>query len=156
MKRRAIQWMAVAGLCLFVISITGTADAGRFQRHMGVGGGHDGGRLFQELNLSDEQKSEIQGVRLKYQEERTAIASRGQAARKEMRAVLSADTVMEFDIRGAHRKWFSVTEDMAVLRANMMSEIKAVLTPEQREQLKVRIDQFSERRKEGRKYRQSF
>jgi hypothetical protein len=37
-----------------------------------------------------------------------------------------------------------------------MSEIKVLLTPEQREQLKSRFDQFSEKRKERRKYRRTL
>ena len=69
-------------------------------------------------------------------------------ARKKLAAVLKAEPFDEKDARNAFQEVSEVKEDLFVLRAKMMSEMKGVLSPEQLQRLQERKAQRHERIKQ--------
>jgi Spy/CpxP family protein refolding chaperone len=95
-------------------------------------------KAFLELKLSDEQQGQVLNIINKYQDQREGLRSRTVNARRDVAAALRAGTFNEENARKAFREASAVTEDIFIMRARMMSELKAVLTPEQVQLLQER------------------
>lgn len=87
--------------------------------------------LMIHLNLTDAQKKEIADILKKYQESIKSDVNAVLEARKNLFDAIHADTYDENAVRATSRNAASAEEELAVLRAKIVSEIKAVLTPEQ-------------------------
>ena len=84
----------------------------------------------------------------KYQPEKEGLRNRMMEARRNLRAVLRAESFNEGEARKAFREASATREEMFVLRAKVMTELTAVLTPEQKELIKERRGQRAEKMKE--------
>jgi len=84
----------------------------------------------------------------KYQPEREGLRNRMMEARRNLRAVLRAEPFNEGGARKAFREASVMREEMFILRARMMTELRAVLTPEQKELIQERRAQRAERMKQ--------
>jgi Spy/CpxP family protein refolding chaperone len=110
------------------------AIAGAFDRmgHRDWGGpGIAGLKTFLELNLTDAQRSQLLNILDKYQTERKNVAHDSFKARRNLFKALHAEPFNETNVRAAFEQLSSVREDSFVLKARMLSEMKAVLTPDQ-------------------------
>ncbi|MBF0566387.1 MAG: Spy/CpxP family protein refolding chaperone [Nitrospirae bacterium] len=101
-----------------------------------IGSGADGEHILLkaiiQLNLSDAQKSAIAAILKKNS---TAVKTDVQGVLTARAALLDAihsDTYNEAAVRNASKDVASKEEDLAVLRAQIVSEINVVLTPEQK------------------------
>ena len=131
-----------------VLAFAFTTDARSFGPGLKGGGmraGLRGLRAFLELKLSDAQQVEMMNIINKYRDEREGLRDGMMEARKNLLAVLRAEPFNEEGAREAFRKASSVREEMFILRAKMISELKTILTPEQQELLKERRAQRLER-----------
>jgi Spy/CpxP family protein refolding chaperone len=98
-----------------------------------------------ELKLTDEQQGQVLNIINKYEDQRAGLRSRMAKAGKDVAAALRAGTFNEENARKAFREASAVREDIFILRARMMSELKAVLTPEQVQLLQERRSQRHEK-----------
>jgi Spy/CpxP family protein refolding chaperone len=113
---------------------------------MKIGAG--GLKGFLELNLSEAQQGEMMNIINKYQPEKEGLRNRMMEVRRNLRAVLRAESFNEGEARKAFREASATREEMFVLRAKIMTELRAVLTPEQKELIKERRGQRAEKMKE--------
>jgi Spy/CpxP family protein refolding chaperone len=135
---------------VFIFSAAFVAEARPFGPHVqkrGMGLGLAGLRAFHDLKLSDTQLESIINIIDKYQSQRDTFRNSMVEVRENLRAVLQAEQFNEEDARKAFREASAVREDMFVLRAKMMAELRSVLTPEQLELLKERKAKRLERMK---------
>jgi Spy/CpxP family protein refolding chaperone len=102
-------------------------------------------KTFIELNLSDSQKSQVLDILEKYQRERQDTLDSLLEARKYLSTVIHAVEFNEENVRKAYRKVSPIEEDLFVLRAKMMVELRAMLNPEQIELLRERRAQRTEK-----------
>jgi Spy/CpxP family protein refolding chaperone len=102
-------------------------------------------KTFIELNLSDSQRSQVLNILEKYQRERQDTLDSLREARKHLSTVIHAEAFNEDNVRKAYRKISSMEEELFVLRAKMMAELRAVLNPEQIELLRERRAQRTEK-----------
>lgn len=119
-----------------VLGLEAGGDAGMGQRGHGGKGGHHGffgGPFAQQLNLTDAQKAQLKAIAQKHRGER----EKGQfkAQREQLRALLSAPQVDGAALKAFFNARLQAMETHAAKRAAMMSEMRAVLTTEQRAQL---------------------
>jgi Spy/CpxP family protein refolding chaperone len=98
-----------------------------------------------ELNLSDSQESQILNILEKYQRERQDTLDSLLKTRKHLSTVIHAEGFNEGDVRRAYQQVSSIEEELFVLRAKMMGELRAVLNPEQIELLRERRAQRTEK-----------
>ena len=140
--------LAVTVLAAFGLT-TGTALAGQ-----GFGPGHGAGgmKALAELDLDTDQKAQIRDVFMKYREEMQAVREEVRSARRQFREVLHSDGLDEGRVRAAFKEMTPVLEDAAVKRGRMRSEIMAILTEAQRNEL----EEAGTRRKAAREKRRQF
>jgi Spy/CpxP family protein refolding chaperone len=112
-----------------------------------MGPGLAGLKTLIELNLSDSQESVILGIIEKYERDRENTVNSLREARKNLRRALQAIEVNEEKVREAYRQTVPIREELLVMRARMMAELKTVLTAEQRQLLEDRKAQRLQRLK---------
>jgi len=99
------------------------------------------GELMDALDLSNDQKNELQRIRNEYQprfmEQREALFE----ARQTLRNMMVDDNASNSDLRQQHDKILSLRDEMGNLRFESMLEMREVLTPEQREDFAELMDE---------------
>ena len=137
MKRTILLTAALA--LAITISMIMTAQAEPFMggKHgHGPGGTGIGGmRVLMQLDLSQDQKQTIYDILQKYKDEQQATRISLRAHKKDFFDMTSDDNFNEENVRQVFQKSVPAIEEAFVLRARITSEIKAVLTAEQLEEL---------------------
>ena len=120
----------------------------------GFGGGFEG-RIFENLNLTDAQKQQIQQITARYHESFKAKhqQERGQAGKREGYDPFSGAAFDEGAVRAAAQARANEMVEMEVARAHMMYEIYNLLTPEQKAQIAQERQQREQKRQEFRSRR---
>ena len=126
------------------------------QGFAGPGSGGPGLGGLMGLNLSDSQKEQALKIMETHQIDR--VKARGDLIRNRdnLRKTIQADKVNEQSVRKAYKKLSSLREDRLIARTKMMTEMKAILTPEQVKLLDERTAEPSDRMKSQRGYGKSF
>jgi len=147
--KKTLTVMMVVSI-LFMLALA--AEAGPFGYHSKKGGMESklaGLRTLLELRLSDSQQVKMLSIINKYQGEKENLRNSMKEARKSLSAVLDTEPFNEENARKAFKKASAMREEMFVLKAKMMTELKAVLTPEQQKLLQERKCKRQERKKKG-------
>ncbi len=97
--------------------------------------GRFGHRLAQ-LGLTDQQKAQVKGILRNYQPTAGPLLREVVTERRALRDAIRAQTIDETAIRAQVAKVASLEADLAVQRAHIAHDIRAVLTPEQIQKLK--------------------
>jgi Spy/CpxP family protein refolding chaperone len=107
--------------------------------HRGPGGpGRDGlGPLARDLNLTDEQKTQIKAITDSFAESTKSLHEQMRALH-EKEGDLFTETFNEANVRAAAEARAKIDVELQVAHAKMMSQIGAVLTTEQKTQLAAR------------------
>ena len=125
------------------------------QAHMGGHGSHhgemrgEGMRGLRGLELTEAQREQVRAI---FKEQAPALRSRMEIARKAHQELRAASLQPDFDgarVRQLADNAAKAMADAAVLRAETMSKVVALLTPEQRSKLEERRKRFEERRNRG-------
>jgi Spy/CpxP family protein refolding chaperone len=176
-KRKSIVVMAVVLAVVFAVSSVALArgygrGGGGYCAGQGFGGpgsaacigsgsggpgfGGPGPGAIMGLNLSDSQRDQALKIMETYQIER--IKARGDLIkeRENLRKALQAETVDEQDVRKAYKKLSLLKEDRLIARAKMITEMKAILTPEQSKLLDERTEKRSDWKESQRCYGRPF
>lgn len=95
------------------------------------GHGHRGQRLAKALGLSKEQKEQVETIFRKHRGETAKLREEMVSERRELRKLILSDTPDEVALREQAKKIAATSGDLAVRRARMFQEVRAVLTPEQ-------------------------
>ncbi len=119
-------------------------------------GGLPGLRALMELDLTDAQKTDVAEIIKKYRDEEVEIRTRLKDARENLMNAVHADVFNEQDVRQAFQQMSPLREDMTVLGAKFMDELKKVLTPEQLEKMKKCKKEFSGKMGKGMKFRRQM
>jgi Spy/CpxP family protein refolding chaperone len=109
-----------------------TMDPGLMGPPRSIGPGLMGLEKLLELNLSESQQTELLAILHKYEHEMEGIRDRSIAASKKLAIVIHAEDFDENELRKALREASSLKEELVVLRARMIAELKKVLTEEQK------------------------
>ena len=109
-------------------------------------------RRMAQLGVTADQKSEVKAILRKYQPTAGPLIRQVVTERRALRDTIRAETIDEAAIRAQAAKVASLEADLAVERAHVAHDIRAVLTPEQIQKLKdmqvsadARIDGFLQR-----------
>jgi periplasmic protein CpxP/Spy len=113
------------------------------------------GRFMQRLaqvGVTDAQKAQVKAILRSYQPTAGPLIQQVVTERRALREQIRAQTIDEAAIRAQAAKVASLEADLAVERAHVAHDIRAVLTPEQIQKLKdmqidadARIDGFLQR-----------
>jgi Spy/CpxP family protein refolding chaperone len=95
------------------------------------GHGHPGQRLAKALDLSREQTEQVKAIFRKHRDENAPLRKEMASERRKLRDLTRADKTDEAAIREQARKIAATSGELAVRRAKVAQEVRAVLTPEQ-------------------------
>ena len=101
------------------------------------GHGHRGHRLAKALGLSKEQTEQVKAIFLKHRDGIAPLRKEMVSERRELRNLIQADKPDEAAIREQVKKIAATGGDLAVRRAKMAQEVRAVLTSEQIEKFRA-------------------
>ncbi|MBF0476632.1 MAG: Spy/CpxP family protein refolding chaperone [Deltaproteobacteria bacterium] len=127
MKRIFIVVLVLA--LAFIGTVQGAGAFGKF--------GHSGGilGLLTQLNLTDAQKQAVATILKANQTQSQTLRANLKTAIQNLRTVTNTPNVTEAAVRAAFKLVAAAGEDMVVNRVNVMTQIKAGLTPDQLAQL---------------------
>jgi Spy/CpxP family protein refolding chaperone len=137
----------VLGAALFVCA----AGAGAMAQGPGGPGGRRGGPMARgpmgpggaidlplaQLNLTPQQRDQVQTIMGSHKDELQALGDRQMAARQALDQAIAADAIDEGAIRQKAADLGAVEADMGVVRAHIRAEVLQVLTPDQQRQAKT-------------------
>jgi protein CpxP len=98
-----------------------------------------------ELGLTDEQKAQAKEILRQHQPTIQPLVKQSVAERRALREVIRAEPVNETAIRAQSAKVAAIEADLAVARAHVVKDLRAVLTDEQIDKLKDMQAEFYER-----------
>lgn len=152
--------VVAASALVLVVVVIGFAQQGRPDGHRrggGFGGGHErrgGGIPFaRDLDLTDEQKAQIQKINASFEESTRTLREQLRTLHENQSDPLAGGTFDEEAVRKAAQDRAGIEVELEVARARMFSQAYAVLTTEQKAKLAERRQQFEQRhrgRGEGR------
>ncbi len=145
MKTKRVVILAVS--VLFMCAIALTVQAGM----PGMGHGIFPFKVLMELNLTEAQKGQIGEILKKYQVQQEDASKKMQEVRDTLEPVLTASAFNEANIRQACEQAAPTVQDIIVLKAKVMSEIRGVLTPDQikiLEETRAEMKEKMQKRKE--------
>jgi Spy/CpxP family protein refolding chaperone len=102
------------------------------QRRRGNFKGFGNERLVEKLNLSNEQKEQMQQIRQKYQPTLSQLRENLNSERQKLREIMASNESIS-NIRSQHQKIISLDQELHKLRFESVLEMRQVLTPEQRQ-----------------------
>ena len=98
------------------------------------------GKLMEQLNLSDSQRQQLDGIRQKYQQQISQLRDKMGTERQELREML-VGTASATAIREKHTQMLKLRQTIDNLRFESMLEMREILTPEQRSQFAQMMEQ---------------
>ena len=108
-------------------------------QHKGPGGrGFNVERMSNRLNLTEEQRTQVQAIVDGNSEQMTDLRTRMQQNRETMRQLVQQTPFDEEEVRKLADEQGDLKADMIVLRTQQRSEINAILSDEQRAQMQNR------------------
>jgi Spy/CpxP family protein refolding chaperone len=120
------------------------------------GHGQQGDRLAKALDLSKEQTEKVTAIFRKHRDETAPLRKEMVSERRELRDLIQSDKPDEAAIREQVKKIAATGGDLAVRRARVSQEVRAILTPEQIQKFRAlqekrdrRIDGMMNRWQEG-------
>lgn len=123
---------AAALLVAPVLAQPGPMKAGRHGLHGPGMGLH---RMLRHLDLSAEQREQLEQLHATHREETQAVRDRLHAAQERFSDLAHAETVDEEALREAAAEVAEARAEMMLSRAALGNRVRQILTPEQREQL---------------------
>ena len=93
-------------------------------------------KMAVKLGLSEQQKVKIKEIFSQNREQSKPVFDRLVTEKRNLRALVQADKTDERAIRAQASKLAAVEGDLAIQRAHMAKQIRAILTPEQVEKFK--------------------
>lgn len=140
--------LAFAIIISMIVSAQAETFAGGKRGHGFGGAGHVGMRALMQLDLSQDQKQTIYDILQKYSDEQEATRISIKEHRKKLFNMTSDGNFDEEKARQAFQESVPAIEEAFVIRARIKSEVNAVLTPEQIEELQqVRAEKTSKKQR---------
>ncbi len=159
--KTSLKVLAVVGIMLAVMvsglyqsSALAHDPAGMHAGNPGGGHGHwPMKKMMAALGLSGEQKQEVKKILKQNQPLIRPLINQLITERRDLRALMQADTIDEAAIRAQAARVSTVQSDLAVQRAHIHQALRQVLTPEQLQKFKElqakrdsKIDDFISRK----------
>lgn len=127
----------------------GGGERGGHEMHGGRGMDGGFGHFGRGLNLSDAQKTQMQQIAERYKASTKGLREQLRNLHGDSDAVAGNGTFNESAVRQAAQARANLEVELEVSRARMMSEMFAVLTPEQKTQLAQQRQQWQQKREQG-------
>ena len=148
-KRLLVITTIAGGMTAGLVYAMPPRDDGEGCQHGGrtMGFGHPGmgpeariDRMAEALDLTKEQRAKVRAIVDKARPQTRELRDQLSDKRKELHALMQQEAPKDRDIRKIADDQGKLIADLIVQRTKVKSEIRAVLTPEQREKLQQRFE----------------
>jgi len=143
---RTTRLIPILAVLILVPGIVLAQGWGRGPHGPGEPGERHMERVFERLDLTDEQRAELEQKLPQFREATQPSMERLREARSNLTDLIHADQLDEVAIRQAAADIAGIEADLAVARAQHFQEMRQILTPEQLEELQQMRKQMGERR----------
>lgn len=167
---RARWWVGGLGVAAALLAAMSTFNvyAGHGERHhhkhgemeasMAMGGlpplaGKHADRIYKRLNVTDEQKAQLQALAKSHKESMAQQRQVHQALHQDMKALLRQPTIDETALQSLRARMLAHHQEVAAKRWDLAAGMARVLTPAQRLQLADMMDKREARAKDRKKDR---
>ena len=148
----------IAALTILTSILTAAVAVAEPGPHRGMGEGHERGfgqgermeKFAGALGLDDAQKSQVQQIMKKYQPQLKEQMQATMTARGKLQSVIQSDKYDEAGIRAASKEVAAAEEALALTRGKMSSEIRPLLTEDQKKNAEALKDSFRQHAGQGR------
>ncbi len=140
--KKTLAAIAMFALCA---SSAQAEDSGTAAQTLSVGPGLRIMQLLSDLNVSTDQKHQIAKIVASNRQDLRTGQDRVFAAREKLFASIHQDTFDEAAVRSASQNVAEQEEDFAVTRAKVVSQVRSLLTDQQKEVLAKARDDFKGR-----------
>ncbi len=113
-------------------------------------------RVLMELDLTDAQKAEIAAILEASKTEMDSAKQKRDEVKEILAPVMTADTFDEENLRSAFAKASPIVEDVMVIKAKIGSQIKSVLTAEQKQILDEKRQEGMEKMEKFKKFQETM
>ena len=151
-KMKTKKIVVLAASVLFVFAVALTVQAGI----PGMGPGMSSFKALMDLDLTEAQKGQISDILNKYQAQQEDAWEKMQEVRDIMEPVLTASEFNEANIRQACEQVSPTIQNVVVLKAKIMNEIRGVLTAEQIKVLEEKRSERNDKMKKRKKFGKQF
>lgn len=117
-------------------------------QNRGPGAGSGGERVMERLNLSAEQRQQLQSIRQKYAGQTEKLETDLRTQQGELRQLMGGAADKE-TIRKKHNQVTQIRQKLGDLRFEMMLENREILTPQQRQEFAQMAEEWGGRMKRG-------
>ena len=97
--------------------------------------------LVDDLDLMEGQKEQVEAIVKKYEGNRDTLVKSLKKAREQLSTVIFSEEFIENDVREAYDAISSIVEELVVSRAQMIAELRTVLSLEQIGYLKGQVEE---------------
>ncbi|MBJ7899501.1 MAG: periplasmic heavy metal sensor [Cyanobacteria bacterium RI_101] len=119
-------------------------------QNRGSGAGQRGERAMERLNLSAEQRQQLQSIRQKYAGQTEKLETDLRSQQGELRQLMAGSADKE-TIRKKHNQVTQTRQKLGDLRFEMMLDSREILTPQQRQEFAQMAEEWGGRMKRGRR-----
>ena len=98
--------------------------------------GHHFHKLATELGMSGQQKQDVKEIFVKVRPQTEPLMKQLKTERRALRTVIQADAIDDSAIRAQSARVAAVEADLAVQKAHVAQQVRAILTPEQVQKFK--------------------
>jgi protein CpxP len=145
MKKKTIGGILAAGLFGLILLTGGRIAA---QPGHGYAHGFGGPRMFERLGLNDAQRASIKELFAANQEAAQKLRDQIREQHSQLREAARKQPFDESQVRFQAQELAKLQAEMLVAHASLMSQVDAILTPEQRDSLNKLHEQRQEKFKE--------
>lgn len=123
--------IAVAVMACMVAALPVSAFEGGQHRHHGEKGADFGFGCFNQLDLTDVQKSGITEIMDRYRSQLDALRNDIHQARQQLQTAMNLQPFDETQVKTAYQTMSPLLENRVLVRAKMKNEIRSLLTADQ-------------------------
>lgn len=143
---RTTRLIPVLAVLILIPGLVLAQGWGRGPHGPGEPGERHMGRVFERLDLTEEQRAELEQKLPQFREAIQPSMERLREARSSLNDLIHAEQLDENAIRQAAADVAEIEADVAVARAQHFQQMRQILTPEQLEELQQMRKQMGQRR----------
>ncbi len=156
-NKRKIRSAAIVAALMALLAVPAITMAAPHRHGRGPHGEPGRGEMLRmmadRLDMTEEQRAQVRELHYQHREAMQAHREQLREAQRQLADQIHAAAFDEGAVRNAAATVAAIKVDLAVAKAALQQEVRALLTPEQREQLSEMQERHRQRMEEGKGFR---
>lgn len=135
--KRVVKGFAIVAAVIAAVSFTPLVSSAVMEEEGSAPAGRHLSKMATELGLTSQQQQALKDVFAQNRPQAASLMKQLKLERRSLRTLIQADVIDEAAIRTQSAKVAAVEADLAVQRAHVAQQMRAILTPEQVQKFKA-------------------